>query len=746
MSKTKKHNINTVMVSIQRYCLYTLLAIIPIAILPFPWDFTEKGMSITILAFTIVIVALEVIKVLWSGKFVSLKRNTDIILFALFVSFLLTTVFAFDSNLSLFGFDYQFASGLVGVGSILILTFLLRSFILKKEDIAGVITAFLVGSVLASLLSLISIFGGNILGIFPRFSSLFSVGFPIIGAPVVLVIYNGISIILAKISLEILKDKKIKNSSWFSIIAIIINGISLLLFSIDPISLIISVVFLVIWVVISLIQLSKEKASTVKSRIMELLLPVTLVTAVLLIQIEAISDLILKHTEILSPLTLSSDVNWQIVSQSLMFSLKNGILGVGLDSFASVFTTLKPLVLTNVEFANGFNEILTSLSNGGFLWLIIWLVLGWYILKDLLHDVKTYKAKKKELVLFDAVLLFIFITSFITTYTTILRFAFFLIISLSVVMRSLISSEEVENLLLKIWAMGTGKKKGRNAPTVSIFITVITVLIALLLLFKLGSITLSSLYVLRAENYIIEENKKYVEVTPTLEQRSEFVDTLYNWYLQALKYDLGNPLVNRKFSLIAVDKMDITFSLYEEEEDEGLLDEIVILRNQAFEYSKTAINISPSLYSSYNNRALIYLGLVNLGYTDYIRDGLSAVNDAIDLKPTDYQNYFHMAQLYYLLEDYDSAFDASSQTISINGVYIPALIMSANISGIQENTEVQLAYLEAIKIILETDNLQDAQLYLDTVEQIEIIKGEESFTQEDLVDEDIDNEVSLETE
>jgi len=360
--------------------------------------------------------------------------------------------------------------------------------------------------------------------------------------------------------------------------------------------------------------------------------------------------------------------------------------------------------------------------------------------------VKTYKAKKKELVLFDAVLLFIFITSFITTYTTILRFAFFLIISLSVVMRSLISSEEVENLLLKIWAMGTGKKKGRNAPTVSIFITVITVLIALLLLFKLGSITLSSLYVLRAENYIIEENKKYVEVTPTLEQRSEFVDTLYNWYLQALKYDLGNPLVNRKFSLIAVDKMDITFSLYEEEEDEGLLDEIVILRNQAFEYSKTAINISPSLYSSYNNRALIYLGLVNLGYTDYIRDGLSAVNDAIDLKPTDYQNYFHMAQLYYLLEDYDSAFDASSQTISINGVYIPALIMSANISGIQENTEVQLAYLEAIKIILETDNLQDAQLYLDTVEQIEIIKGEESFTQEDLVDEDIDNEVSLETE
>ncbi|MCD4756588.1 hypothetical protein K8R20_03165 [bacterium] len=746
MPKINKHNINTVINAVQKYLLLGLLMILPIAILPFPWDFTEKGMSITILVFTTVIVTLEIIKVLWSEKFLFLKRNSDIILFSLLLSLLLTTIFAFDSNLSLFGLNYQFGSGLVSVGSILILTFLSRSFLLKKKDIAGVIVAFLIGSILTSSLSIISLLGGNLLSIFPKFSSLFAVGFPIIGAPVVLVIYNCIAILLANISLGIFKDKKVRNSSWFSIIAMIVNGISLLFFAIDPLSLIVAVIFLVMWVVITLVIVSKEKSTTVKSKIIDLILPVTLVIFVLLIQIESISDLILEHAEVFSPLTLSGNASWQIVTQSLMTSLKNGIFGVGLDSFATAFTALKPLDLTSVEFANGFNEILVSLSNGGFLWLVIWLILGWYLLKDLSQDVKTYGKGKKELVLFDTVLLFIYITSFITTYTTVLRFSFFLIISLSVVLRNIVSKKEVESLLLKIWTMNTGKKNKKNIPIISVFLTTMTVLIGVLVLFKLGSITLSSMYILRAENYIIEENKKYVEVNPTLEQRTEFVENLYQWYLQGLKYDIRNPLINRKFSLIAVDKMDISFLLYEENEDEKLLEDIVVLRNQAFEYSKTAINISPSLYSSYNNRALIYLGLVNLGYTDYIRDGISAINDAVSLKPTDYQNYFHMAQLYYLLEDYESALNASSQTLSINGVYIPALILSANINGVLEQPDVQLSYLEAIKIILEVDDLQESDLYMDTVEQIENIKGEDSSIQEDLVDGDIDIEVSPETE
>ncbi|HCC68094.1 TPA: hypothetical protein DEP90_02735 [Patescibacteria group bacterium] len=737
MSKNKKRNINTIIESIQKILLYILLIILPIVILPFPWDFMEKGVSIAILSFTTGIVTLEVVKIIWSEKFLFLKRSSDTILFSLFVSLVLTTVFAYDTNLSLFGFNYRFSAGLIGIGSILVLTFLSRSFLSKKKDIMNVINAFLLGSILTSFFSLISLFGGNILNAIPKLSSLSEVGFPIIGAPVVLVIYNCVAILFSKISLEFCKEKEIGDTGWFSIIAIIVNTVSLLCFAVDPIALITSISFLVIWVAVSIVILDKESSSSKKSQISSMILPIIIIVLALLMQIDEISNIFLKDIEVLSPLILSIDFSWQVVSQSLMSSLKNGIFGVGLDTFGTVFTALKPISLTGIDLVNGFNEILTSLSNMGFLWLVIWLILGWYIGKDLVNDLKNYNKEKKILVLFDTILLFIFLTSFLTTYTATLRFVFFLTISLNVVLRSLIDSEDVDSLLLKMWTMGTGGKGKKGALTIPIFLTGITVLISLLLLFKLGSITISSLYLLRAENYIIEENEKYIEIAPTSAQQSEFVDNIYSWYKQALRYDKRNPLVNRKFSLIAIDKMGVVFSEYEVEEDETLLNDIVLLRNEAFEYSKTAINLSPSLYSGYNNRALIYMGLVNLGYTDYIRDAISAIDEAIVFKPWDYQNYYHKAQLYYLLQDYGAALDASTQTLTINGSYIPALVISANINGIQGKTEIQLSYFEAVKTILEANDQQDTQLYIDITEQISNIE---------VIPEDTGSEVSHEIE
>jgi tetratricopeptide (TPR) repeat protein len=743
MSKDSKQNTNITIDSIQKIFLYILICILPISILPFPWDITEKGVSIVILGFTTVIFALELVKIIWSGKFLFLKRSSDLVIFSLFVALVLTTIFSSDSNLSVFGYNYRFSAGLIGIGSILLITFLTRSFIQQKRDIANLIQAFLVGSILTSFLSLVSLFGGNILNAIPQISSLSQIGFPIIGAPVVLVIYNCVAILLGRLSLEIYNESEVGDNSWFSIIAIIVNIVSLLIFSFDSISLITILVFFLLWLLVTIIILGKDKLS-VKSKITQLLIPSISIILVLLMQFDSISNLFLKNIEILSPLNLSIDASWQIVSQSLMSSLKDGIFGRGLDSFATVFNSLKPINLTNFDLVNGFNEIFTSLSNAGFLWLVIWFVLGWFLLKDLFIDIKSYTKDKKELILLDTLSLFIFLTSLLTTYTGILRFVFFFVISLSVIYRSILNTQDVDSLLLKMWTMGTSKKDEKSTPSISIFLTILIGLISLLLLVRLGSITISSLYILRAESYIIDENAKYSEVPPTLDQRDAFVENLYHWYKEALRYDKNNPLTNRKFSLIAIDKMDIAFSKYKETEDDEILNSVVLLRNEAFEYSKTAINLSPSLYSSYNNRALIYMGLINLGYSDYIRDGISALQDAIDLKPLDYQNYYNMAQLYYLMQDYDLALEASTQSLTINGAYIPSLILSAKVNGIQERTEVQISYLEAAKTILETNGQQNLDLYSDVVKQIEDIKNFQEDGEATL--EDIDSEVSLETE
>jgi len=107
MSAKTKRNTNITFETIQRVLLYILVAILPISILPFPWDFTEKGMTILLLLFTLLILAIELVKILWSGKILFLKRDTDLIVFLLLISFVLTTVFSRDTNLSIFGYDYR---------------------------------------------------------------------------------------------------------------------------------------------------------------------------------------------------------------------------------------------------------------------------------------------------------------------------------------------------------------------------------------------------------------------------------------------------------------------------------------------------------------------------------------------------------------------------------------------------------------------------------------------------------------
>jgi tetratricopeptide (TPR) repeat protein len=433
---------------------------------------------------------------------------------------------------------------------------------------------------------------------------------------------------------------------------------------------------------------------------------------------DAIRNLILGNKEILSSLNLSLDFSWQIVSQSLMRSLKNGILGMGLDSFGVIFTALKPADLLNVNLTSSFNEVLTSLSNGGFLWFVIWIILGWYILKDLILDIKNYDRKFKAIILFDILQLFVYLTSFITTYTLILRFTFFLLISMGVVLRNIYKQTEVDNLLLKMWTMGTGKEDEKSFPVISIFLTIICTILVILGIIKLGGVTLSSVYLIRAESYITQQNIKFEDQELTLEQRETITNNLYRWYDKALQYDSKNPLTNRKASIVAVDKLGVLLEKYKNSEDEEILNEAVNLRGEAFEYSRTAINLSPSLYESYNNRARVYLGVINLGYSEYVRDAISVLDEAIEMKPLDYQNYYNKAQLYYLLQNYDLALKSSTQALTIKGDYIPALILSANINGAQNKTEVQQSYLQATKTILEDRELQDTQLYKDILEQI----------------------------
>ena len=746
MSVKPEWNTSTVIASIQKILLYIFVAILPISILSFPWDLTEKGMTIVILFFTLLIVGLELIKIIWTGKIFFIKRNIDLIIFALFISIVLTTIFAQDSNLSILGYNYRLSAGFLGIGSIFLITFILRDFISTKKDLLNLFNAFFVGSILTSFLSVISVFGGNIFNIIPKIGIPNMEGFPTLGSPVTIAIYNTVSLFLAYISLGMYRnDNEQMDASWFAIVTIFVNILSLTLFSSNTSAFLVSMTFVVLWILVLVALFLKEKRVLFKEKLKQAILPLVILLTTGLMQIDAISQQILGKKDLITPLNLSVDASWQVVSQSLMRSLKNGILGLGLDSFGVIFTQFKPVELININLTTAFNEVFTSLSNGGFLWLIVWLLLGWYILKDLLADIKNYDQKDKTLIFFDTLLLFIYLSSFLTSYSVILRLVFFLLLSVGVILRSTLKQQDVDNLLLKMWTMGTGKKEDKGFPVISVFFTAIFSLFVILGIWKLGRITFSSFYLLRAESYISKESEKFGDREATLEEEIEIINNLYRWYKKALEYDKSNPLTNRKASVVAVDKLGILMQQYENSNDEEILTEAVQLRNQAFEYSRNAINLSPSLYSSYDSRATVYLGVINLGYTEYARDGISVIDEAIEMNPLDYQNYYNKAQLYYLLQNFELALDSSTKALMIKGDYIPALILSANVNGIQNKKEIQLSYLEAVKAILESNDLQEIQLYEDILEQIKTVKEEkvdDESTQES-VDEPLEDNVDV---
>lgn len=743
MPITKEEKINSIISSIQKILLFILLSVLPISIMPFPWDYTEKGMTIVILFFTLLIVGLELIKTIWTGKIYFIRRDIDIVIFSLLVSFVLTTIFASDTNLSLFGYDYRLGPGFVGLGASMSLIFVVRSFIVNKKDLLLIFNAFFIGSILTSLLSIFSFMGVHILDLIPKLSNLGITGYPIIGTPAILVAYNCTAVFLAYITLGIYneKDSLIKrNFTWFSIVTIVINVISLVLFSTDVTALYIIVLFLVVWIVSLIVIFFKDEKMSSQSKLLNLVVPVIMLLSVILMQINSFKEVLLGDRNIVTPLKLSLDFSWQIVSQSLTQSLKSAIFGLGLDNFGVVFTALKPLELANLNFLSAYNEVLTFLSNGGFLWLVIWFVLGWYIIRDLINDFKQYNTKNRAVIYFDILNLFIYLVSFFTTYSVILRLTFFLFISFSIILRKIYSNEEVESSIFKIWSMGIGPKQNdKDLSITGIFLSIIISIAMVIGIVKLGSITLSSLYLLRAESYAAEVNNDLQDREPTLEEKKTIVDNFHRWYLKAINYDSKNPLVNRKLSAAALDKLGILMEEYENTEDENILNELVNLRIEAFEYSRNAINYLPTLYSNYNNRVKIYLSVINLGYTEYIRDTIAVINEAIFRNPYDYENYYNKGQLYYYLQNYEQALQASNQALSIKGDYIPALILSANVNGIEGNTEIQLSYLNALKTILETNQLEETQLYKDLLEQIDLITNTEESQGEE-----IDNEESLE--
>lgn len=728
---TEKRKIN--IPSIQKYLFFALLFITPLSIMPFPWDWTERSMALVILVIAAIIVSLELVKLIWEGKATFLKSALDGGILAVITSLLLSTIFSKDFNSSIWGMDGRLGSGLLVFVTIVLVCLCARTFIKNMKDIKMCILAFIVGFSITNILSILSFLGVNVWGFLPIYKDLDQVGLPLLRSSKVHLLVNFILMLL---NIGVMVDYVIEKTgkrAIFTIVAIsaVISAVNIWIFSINQgIGLILLFILLVI--ALWFFGIRRLKLTKLISRDVLLVLIITLLVVLIptiLLQIPSLREIILpKSVNLVAQVSLGADVSWMIAASVLVSSFGRGLLGMGVDNYSIAYNAYKPLSQSliqynNVNFYYSGTEVFTQFANCGLLWIIAWGFLGFVIIRMIVKDLAKIKVYKEELnsswylLVFDVLVVFIYLASFVATYSVLVILLLFTIIMLRSVLLEILNKGTGEKFVMKLWTanLKPENETGNSTQSLNIILTIVVGLGSLGLLLMWGSKAIASFYTLKAESYYASENSKYTSTTPTIDQRETFVNNMVHYYSQAAKFDGSDPLINRKTGSMYLELVGIAAEKYSKSDSStdktALISSVGEWKNYALDYTRKSIDTDGEVYANWEARAQVYMGLVGMGFTDYVSDSLYSLEQAAKLNPLNYELYYSEAQIYVINSDKDSALAALTKELGINPQHIASLILAADINKEKGNTDVYESYLKAAKKILETNSQTDTDVY-----------------------------------
>ncbi len=741
----RKFNIPT----IQKYLFYLVLLITPLAIMPFPWDWTERSMSLVILSLSTIIISLEIIKLLWDGKVTFLKSILDGGIFAILVSLILSTLFSKDFNSSIWGADGRLGGGLIVFVTILLVCLSARTFIKNMGEIRRALLIFIVSFTIINVLSFISFVGGDVLGVVPVYKELGQAGLPLLRSSKVHLFVNFILMLL---NLGFIVDFLIKgdgknNGLTIVVISSIISALNIWIFSINQgIGLIILFVLLVIASWFFGIRRLKLSQSVSRNILISIIIFIILILGpTILLQIPSMRDAILPQSiNLVAQVSLGSDVSWIIAASVFIASIGKGLFGMGVDTYSISYNLYKPLnsnllQYNGVNFFNGSSELLTQFANGGLIWLLAWGFLGFVIFKMIKRDfgkIKIYKEDPNNswmVIVFDIVILYIFLSSFFAVYSVLILLLLLIMIGFRSVLLEVLSKGTEEKFVIKLWTanLKPENENGKSSHSFSILLTLVATSVGLGMLGLWASRTISSAYLLKAESYYLSQVKQYEGKEPTIEERSTFINSMLYYYSTAARFDAKNPLLNRKIGTMYLELIGIATERYSQEGIDdarkvSLINDVGKWKNYALDYTRRSIDTDVAVYSNWEARSNVYMGLVGMGFKDYISDALYSLEEAVKLNPLNFDLYYDQAQLYFVNGDKDSTLSALTKVLSINAQHIPSIMLAAEINNQKGNIAVYESYLKAGKKILENTGETDTEVYKQIADKLNELASKSS--------------------
>ncbi len=737
---------------VQKYMFWILIFLLPLTIMPFPWDWTERGMSLLILSFSTVILGLEIIKLVWEGKSSILKSVFDISFFLILLSMLLSTIFSKDINSSIWGIDGRLGNGLIVYISILLVTISSRIFLIERKDIEYSILAFLFGFTINNILSILSFLGVNVWGIIPIFKDLHQSSLPILRSSKIHILLNFLTVIF---SIGFVGEYFIqkKNETRY-ILALIFGSIAIFniwIFSIKQgFNLLLVILFLLI--IFTLLVLKKTNFQLNVSKNIFLLFVIAILAILLpaiLLHIPAVLNLVVPNNmDLVAQVSLGSDVSWMIAASVFVESFIRGVFGMGVDTYSIAYYLYKPLninllAFNQVTFYYAGSELFTQFTNGGLLWLLAWLFLVFSLIKTFVKDIKNIRAYSDhstiwKLLILNLSILIIYISSFFLTYSVLVLFLLLALVSFREIIKDILKKGTGDRFVLKLWAvnLNTSNQDGKSTNNLNIFLTILfsSITVAILGFWIMKGV--SSMYALKAESYFVEQNSKYQgDNYPSIEERETFIASMTHYYSKAVDFDKGNSLYNRRLGLMYLERVGIAaerYSKLEQEEDANtdLIRNVGIWKNNVIDSTRKSIDLSPNVYANWEARARIYMGLVGMGFYDYTPEALFSLEKAIELNPLNFELHYSMAQIYVIKGEKDSALASLTKVLGINPQHIASILLAGDLNKEKGNMDVYESYLKAAKKILETQGNTNLDVYNEVTKQLNSITNTEESTTE----------------
>jgi len=677
---------------IVKISIYLLVFLLPLFWLPFSFEMFEFNKQYLLFFLVSIAFFAWLAKMILIDKEIRFRRTPlDIFVLAFIFIAILSAIFSVDKGLSLFGFYGRFSDGLIGLLSLGVLYFLITNNVQLLISMSGLVKTLLGSVFFVILFSYFSIFGlwaragWQLPGI--MLQRTFN---PVSGSLEGLAIFLAVMVVFL-VGLIMIRDDKgairddkgmirddkgmieddkgmiRDDKGMIRKLGKIIKGLLLL----ASLFLLLIIDFTASWIVlaVSLVLFTGLALwqRMFRENVNKLLLPICLIIiagAGLFINTAGIANEILGRETLLREQILDQKTSWQVATRTVTDNVKQGFLGTGIGTFSYNFSKEKPIEFNEsplwfIRFDRAGSQIAEVLGTMGFLGLFSYLVLlGMFLLVSwlLIGDVKGGKGNYllPLLVAFLALLA----AQFVYYQNTVLAFAFWLVLALSVVS----------------WQKPIKEKKFsfKEFPELSLVFSVLLILVGLALA---GTFFFAQQFY-RADMIYAQSQRmapgpertglieKAKDLNPYLAQ---YQAILARAYLEQALIEMRKPVADQDATII----------------------EIAVAR--AIEAARASTLRSPGQVATWETLAMVYrdIRLVAEGAKEW---AISSFRRAIELEPTNPILYTELGKLL-AIENPEEARKEFIRALELKPDYFDASIQLARIYEAQNNLA------EAIKTI-----------------------------------------------